>query len=127
MFTVAMHFRAWPFIALLAACSGAAKDCTTIGCVDAVVVHAPPGAVDGPGSTLTVCVEDECSRDTAFGSGIDQAEMQFPGMRDGDRVTAVLLAPDGTQYEGEAVVSTNRPNGPGCDPVCTEADLTLEG
>ena len=112
-------------LVLLGACT-AAKDCTTIGCTDGVLIHAPPGVVELSTGTLTVCVEDDCE-ETSFdsGPGIDVTDVQFPDMGDGDDVTAVLVMPDGARYEDEVTAIRNRPNGPGCGPVCIDADLTL--
>lgn len=75
--------------------------------------------------TLTVCVEGEC-REAGFdaGPGIDVTFVQSLEMDDGDTVTAVLVMPDGARYEGEVTATRHRSNGPGCGPVCIDADLT---
>jgi hypothetical protein len=108
-----------------AACT-TVKDCTTIGCADGVVISAPSGVVELSTGTLTVCVEDDC-QETRFdpGPGIDVTDVQFPDMGEGDHVTAVLVMPDGSRYEDEVEASSNRPNGPGCSPVCIDAELAL--
>lgn len=73
-----------------------------------------------------MCVEDEC-QEARFdpGPGIEVTFVKPPEMHDGDEVTAVLVMPDGARYEGEATMTRNRPNGPGCGPVCIDAELTL--
>ena len=112
-------------LVLIGACS-AAKDCTTIGCADGIAIRAPSGVVELSIGTLTVCVEGECQEGRFDpGPGIDVTFMQFPDMDDGEEVTAVLVMPDGARYEAEATANRNRPNGPGCGPVCIDAELTL--
>lgn len=112
-------------LVMLGACS-VAKDCTTIGCADGVAIRAPSGVVELSTGALTVCVEDEC-QEARFdpGPGIDVTFVQFQDMGDGDEVTAVLVMPDGASYEGEATANRNRPNGPGCGPICVDAELAL--
>ena len=117
----------WPAMLLLgaAACT-ATKDCTSVGCANGVVVRGPVGVIEPSRGTLTVCVEDVC-QETRFeaGPGIDIAQVHFPEMGDGDDVTAVLVMPDGARYEDAIEATGTRPNGPGCGPVCIDAELTL--
>jgi hypothetical protein len=124
---VKRNVRRWPAAVLVgaAACTSV-KDCTTIGCVDAVVVRAPSGVVALATGTLTVCAGDDCRR-VRFdpGPGVDVATVQFPAMDAGDHVTAALVMPDGSRYDDEVEAQSNRPNGPGCGPVCIEAEVTL--
>lgn len=123
--TTRVRRRPVALLLLLGACS-AAKDCTAIGCADGIAVRAPSGVVELSTGTLTVCVEGEC-QEARFdpGPGIDVTFVQSPEMDDGDEVTAVLVMPDGARYEGEVTAKRNRPNGPGCSPVCIDAELTL--
>ena len=107
-------------------CGCAAKDCTTAGCIDAILVNAPSG-LDGPSSgILTVCVDSSC-KETAFddGAGHVLKHVPFDDMEPGQQATAELVMPDGTRYEAVVKLETSRPNGPGCGPVCVQADLTL--
>lgn len=117
----------WPAVLLLgaAACT-ATKDCTAIGCGDGVVIRAPAGVIELSTGTLTVCVYDDC-QETQFdpGPGIDVTAVQFQDLGSGDEVTAVLVMPDGARYEGDVRASSDRPNGPGCGPVCINAQVTL--
>ncbi len=87
-----------------------------------MLVHAPSGISDLSTGTLTVCIDDDCET-TAFRDRF--VEVPSDGMADGDRVTAVLVMPDGGRFEAEVEATRNRPNGPGCEPVCIDAELTL--
>ena len=121
-FTDVMRSRALTLLALLTACSGTAKDCTTIGCTNRVIVRAPTGVEVISAGTLTVCVENDCE-ETRFdtGAGVDAAEVALPEIDAGDVATALLVMPDGTRYEDEVKAERIQPNGPGCDPVCVDA------
>jgi hypothetical protein len=118
-----MRVRRVVLLLLLGACN-AAKDCTAIGCIDAVHIQGPQGLPDPSVGTLTVCIEDDC-HDTRFG-GDGFKEVPAPDLREGDEVTAVMVMPDGTRYESDVKATSNRPNGPECSPVCIDASLTLE-
>ncbi len=116
----------WVSLLLFAAACSAAKDCTTIGCTTGVLVRGPAG-IDGISEgTLTVCVDGDCT-ETAFdpGQGVDLKNVPFPEMRAGDTVRATLVMPDGSHYEDEVQAVRSQPNGPGCSPVCVDAELTL--
>lgn len=104
-----------------AACS-AAKDCADEGCREAVLIHAPPGISDVTTGTLTVCIDGQC-QDRGFSDRF--IEVPSEDMEEGDEVTAVLVMPDGARFEAEVDASSNRPNGPGCSPVCIDAELML--
>lgn len=104
-----------------AACS-AAKDCSDVGCRKAVLIQAPPSIAELSSGTLTVCIDGQCE-DTRFSDRF--VEVPAEDLEEGDEVTAVLVMPDGTRFEAEVEASGNRPNGPGCGPVCVDAELIL--
>ena len=115
-----LHWRV-AILAVAAACT-AGKDCSAEGCRDAVLIHAPSGIAELTTGALTVCIEGEC-QDTGFSDRF--VEVSSENMEEGDEVTAVLVMPDGNRFEASVEASRNRPNGPGCSPVCIDAELRL--
>jgi len=113
-------------LAFLAACT-AAPDCGNVHCIDAVVVHLPAGLDSVTSGELLVCLERDCKERTIdVGSG---AARRLPAafllMEAGEEAKAVLTLPDGRTFTASGVLRPDRPNGPGCDPVCLHAQLVL--
>jgi hypothetical protein len=104
------------------------RPCTEIGCMPASVEVALSGLPDEP-VAVTVCSDDRCS--TIRGRG-DQLTGVSTGMSEGvgDSVRVKVTVRSGrrvlTRQTGQIPVTTSRPNGPDCPPVCKIAQARLD-
>ena len=115
--------------AALVACTSP-KDCSAIGCVyaDSHVVVTVASSADVDASDIALCIEGDCERPFPFADVEQVPDGSFvfvvPGAHDGDEVIVTLARPDG-DLTGSATMRSSRPNGEGCAPVCTQAEVSL--
>ena len=123
-------------VAVLASAGCRSGGCTDIGCApEGITVHLPALADEGASDELTVdaCVGDRCTETSLAASElVSGATVTTPELHVGDvsfrRATvsvAVTDPSDGRVLFEErlrARVTTSRPNGRGCPPVCVSGE-----
>ena len=112
----------WSLLVVLAvAACGGNGECPLIGCVSQLTVQLPAGA-----ASARACVDEVCSSDVVDGV------LQVPLGRRGEGSTVPLsvevtdAAGTTTTVSGDAAVRRNRPNGPGCPPVCVVGTVRVD-
>lgn len=143
------------FVTVSTACAGAQPQaCTEIGCSDGLVVRGTPGppwpqgvyrfVVEADGITTTCTgalpLADcstraiTCDREgvsiTESGCALPPSEhgfgdLQLPGTPESISVTVQLGDRTVGQQTFRPTYQTSQPNGPGCEPICTNGSVTL--
>ena len=128
--------------ALLAGCGGSSDGdddapqapppqqqvCTEIGCADGVTIRirgTPPEA-----ETARACVQGRCQRWRLRERGVWQVPMSRRAARTGSVTVAVSVHDaSGTRLRSDRIrarVTSSRPNGPDCPPVCFSAGVAFD-
>jgi hypothetical protein len=113
-------------------CSGGEQACTLIGCMDGVHIEVADELV-GDAASLTACMGGMCSdhelqQDLPGVVPLVVVEREGLAPRDRVDVTVEVRDEDGgllAEHQQELVIEEQRPNGPGCPPVCATGRVTV--
>lgn len=150
-----MHRRLLLSFAILLGACGAEHDCTLIWCADGFSLRTepseawPPGAyrfvIEADGETVTctgslplppcgtraiTCDRDDVVEIDESGCALPASQQAFSGLNfPGNPETVTIeLQRDGstlTRRTFTPAYQTTQPNGPGCEPICTQASDTF--